>query len=460
MATVTRENIGLLNDRLTVAITASDYLNNFEQSLKKYAKSANISGFRKGMVPVGLIKKMYGQNLFADELVRSVEKQLNEYITEEKLNIFAQPLPVENTKKKIINMHDSREYEFIFEIGLKPEFEIDLSKFNGVRYKVTVSDEMINEEVNRLQAQHGKMTDLETINNENCVLNVKFAESDKDGNEVEGGSGVQDISLLVKYFQPEFRKNLLDKKKDEFVVLQLKEAFEGNELKTVLKNLELNEEDKTSAEKYFKLTITKIGFPEKADLNEDFFKTVYPNKQINTEEDLRAALKEEMEAYYVVQSRNQLHDQIYHYLIDNTKFDFPVSFLKRWLQVGGEKPKTEEEVESEYPHFESQLKWSLITSKLVTDNKIEVLPNDIHSLAKAQLLLYMGGQLGASALDSNQQWVEDYANRMMKDEKFVEDSYHRISSEKMFAAVEAQVTAPEEPIDAESFADKLHHHHH
>ena len=169
-------------------------------------------------------------------------------------------------------------------------------------------------------------------------------------------------------------------------------------------------------------------------------------------------MKEEIETYYAAQSRNQIHDQIYHHLLDHTTMDFPETFLKRWLQTGGEKPKTAEEAEAEFPSFKDQLRWTLITNKLTADHKIEVGQDDIRNFAKQQLFQYMGNQLGA--LGDNQQWVDDYANRMMQDKKFVEDSYHRIATEKMFATLETLVTAKEEEISAEDFASKLHHHHH
>ncbi|MFN3666841.1 MAG: hypothetical protein ACK4S0_11810 [Sediminibacterium sp.] len=197
---------------------------------------------------------------------------------------------------------------------------------------------------------------------------------------------------------------------------------------------------------------------EKAELNAELFASVYPNASIATEEDFRAEVKKEIANYYAQQARNQIHDQIYHHLVDHTNMEFPEGFLKRWLQTGGEKPKSAEEAETEYPSFVNQLKWTLVSSKLAADNKIEVLPDDIRDFAKQQLFSYMGGQLGA--LGDNQQWVEDYANRMMQDRKFVEDSYHRISTEKLFGILETQVTAKEESISAEAFAEKLHHHHH
>lgn len=453
MASVTRENIGLLNDKLTVQLNKEDYYNGFEQSLKKYAKTANIPGFRKGMVPAGLVKKMYGQGVFNDEVLRKVETELNAYLNKEKLEIFAQPLPLDNDASKL-DMNNPGEYTFSFEVGLKPDVAIDAAKINVTRYKINVTDEMVQEEVERLQIRNGKMTEPETVTGDDNVVNVKFIECDQDGNEVEAGIS-KDNSLLVKYFEAGFRKNLMGKKKDDTLVLQLSKAFEDKEKEAILGDLGLSKED---GDKYFKILITKVGLVEKAELNEEFFLAVYPNQEIKSEADFRAAVKAEIDAHFDQQSRNQIFDQIYHHLVDHTEMQFPESFLKRWLQTGGEQPKTAEEAEQDYPTFANQLKWTLVSSQLIQDNKIEVMPDDIRDFAKQQLFSYMGGQLGA--LGDNQQWVDDYANRMMQDRKFVEDSYHRISTDKMFTALEGQVNAKEEAISAEDFAKKLHHHHH
>ena len=453
MASVTRENIGLLNDKLTVQLSKEDYYSGFEQSLKKYAKTANIPGFRKGMVPAGLVKKMYGQGVFSDEILRKVEAELNSYLDQEKLEIFAQPLPLDNDAAKL-DMNAPVDYTFSFEIGLKPAFEIDPKNIKVTRYKIIVTEEMVQEEVERLQIRNGKMNEPETVTGDDNVLNVTFIECDADGNEIENGVR-KDNSLLVKYFEENFRKNFLGKKLGDAVVLQLSKAFEDKEKEAILGDLGLTKED---GDKYFKLQITKLGLVEKADLNEKFFLSVYPNTEIKTEADFRAAVKTEIEGHFDQQSRNQVFDQVYHHLLDHTPMEFPENFLKRWLQTGGEQPKTAEEAETDYPNFANQLKWTLVSSKIIQDNKIEVLPDDIRDFAKQQLFSYMGGQLGA--LGDNQQWVDDYANRMMQDRKFVEDSYHRISTDKMFNLLEGQVTATEEPISAKDFAEKLHHHHH
>lgn len=453
MAKVTRENIAKLTDKLTVTLDKADYLGNFEVSLKKYAKTANIPGFRKGMVPAGLVKKMYGQSVFTDEVLKTVESELNSYLQAEQLDIFAQPLPLDSELRNM-DVNNPESYTFAFEIGLKPAVDIDVKKVKVTRYKINVTDQMLQDELERLQIRSGKMTEPEAVTGDDNVLNVKFIECAKSGAAIEGGI-TKDNSLLVKYFEPKFRKNLIGKKNDDNVVLQLGKAFEAKEKDAILADLGLTDAD---ADKYFSLQITKVGLVEKAEMNAEFFASVYPNSAIATAEEFTAEVKKEMEAYYDAQSRNQIHDQIYHHFVDHTPMELPEGFLKRWLQTGGEKPKTEAEAEADYPSFASQLKWTLVSSKLAADNKIEVMPDDIRDFAKQQLFSYMGGQLGA--LGDNQQWVEDYANRMMQDRKFVEDSYHRISTEKLFGIIETQVTAKEESISAEDFAKKLHNHHH
>ena len=451
MATVTRENIGLLNDKLIVKIAKEDYINSFEQGLKKQAKNANIPGFRKGMVPAGLIKKMYGQGILTEEVIRLAERQLYEYMQTEKLDIFAQPLPLEFDTNKI-EVNNPTDYTFSFEVGLKPTINIDAKSIKATKYVIEIEEKLVDEELDRLRTRHGKMTEPETVTGDDNVLNVNFVETDENGVEVAGGI-TKANSVLVKYFAEGFRSNLLGKKKDDVIALQLNKAFEDKELDFIAQDLGITKEEEA---KHFNITITKVGHVEKAELNEEFFEAAFPGKEIKSEADSRNAIKEDIAAAYAAQSRNQIHDQIYHHLVDHTKIEFPESFLKRWLHNGGDTRKTAEEAEAEFPSFANSLKWTLITSQVANDNKIEVLPEDIRTFAKNQLMGYMGGAM----LDDSQPWMEDYVNRMMKDKKFVEDSFYRIQTEKMFAILEAEVSLKEESISAEDFAKKQHHHHH
>jgi len=463
MATVTRENIGLLNDKITVKVAGEDYLPSFEKAIRNYSKNANIPGFRKGMVPAGMIKKMHGQAVFTDEVIKTVEKELTNYMASQNLQIFAQPIPVmEENDARRLDMNNPAEYAFAFEVGLKPEFEVaDLSKEQLTRYKVTVTDDMINEEINRLQVRHGEMTYPESVTGDDNVVNVTFIESDEAGNEKEGGIR-KDNSLLVKYFAPGYRQHLMGKKNEDSVVLQLKTAFEEKEREWVLQDLGLDKEDPAAAEKYFKLQITKVGLVQKPAMDEKFFEAVYPGKDIKTEEAFRNAIREEIQAYWDKQASNHLQHELYHVLLDHTHIDFPESFLKRWIQSGGEQEKTPEEVEQEFPSFKNQLKWSLITEKIMEQNNLEVTREDIEAHARQQLLGYMGGQMTDPETGAEFSWITDYVKRMAADRKFVEDAHHRIGVEKVLQWAESKANATGKPVSVEEFTKELekHQHHH
>ena len=464
MATVTKENIGLLHEKLTVKLEKTDYLPSFEKALKDYSKKANIPGFRKGMVPAGLIKKMYGPSLFTDEVLRSVDRELISYLQNDKLDIFAQPLPLE-TDIRQLDVNNPAEYTFHFEVGMKPDFQLpDLGKVNITGYKVTATDEMIDSEITRLQNRYGNMKDEDTVNSEENVLNVIFMEADENGREAEGGIK-KDNSLLVKYFKADFRNNLIGKVTNDFVIVELDKAFDEKELDFILSDLGLDKNDPASSKKHFKIQITKIGLLEKKELNEEFFNQLYPGQDIKSEADFRNKIKEEIEAYWKGQARNQIHDQVYHELIDHTEIKFPEDFLKKWLKTqnnSGDKdaaPKPDEQVEQEFPTFLSQLKWTLISDKIVQDNTIQVQPDEIRNFAKQQLLGYMGN-MGTNAED--QPWVNDYIERMMKDRKYMEDAYNRIQGQKIFEWAETQVKPTAKEISAEEFTKMVeaHQHHH
>ena len=367
MATITRENIGVLNDRITVKISREDYISSFEKSLKNYSKSASLPGFRKGMVPAGLVKKMHGQAVFTDEVLKTVEKELSKYMVDEKLDIFAQPLPLPDNDARQLDVNNPSEYTFGFEVGLKPEFEVaELSSQKVPYYVIQVDDAQINEQIERLQKAYGKKKDPDA----------------------------------------------------------------GDEEENI----------------------------EKAEVNQELFKAVYPAKEITTEEDFRAEIKKEMEAYWETQSKNQLQHEIYHRLLEHSSISFPEGFLKRWLENSGENQKSAEEVEKEFPSFVDQLKWTLINDKIASDQKIEIKPEDLKEFAKKQLFGYMGMQ----SLGDDQPWVEEYVNKMMQDRKFIDDSYHRLRTDKVFEWAEGQVQKEDKPVSIDDFTKMVqeHKHHH
>ena len=453
MATVTQNDVAPLHKQLNITINKEDYLPSFEKSLKDYSKKANIPGFRKGMVPAGLIKKMYGSSLFTDEVLKTVDKEVFKFLETEKLDIFAQPLPVDFNLQQL-DVNNPENYTFTFEVGMKPAVQVpDLAKESVKRYKIIITDEMLAEEVERLRNRYGNMTEPETVEGDDTVLNVTFIETDAAGNEIEGGIR-KDNSILVKYFKEGFKANALGKKKDDTIELALDEAFDEKEKQWIVQDLGLD----TSTDKYFKLVITKLGLVEPRELNEELFKQLFPTEEVKTEEEFRNRVKQELEKQWDAESRNQLQHNLYHVLLEHTKIDFPADFLKRWLKTQGKEgeAKTDEEVEAEFPNFINQLKWTLITDELTKKADIQVQQDEVRQFAKQQLLGYMG----MATMDDEQDWVRDYIDRMMKDRKYVDDAYNRLQTQKMFDWAESQVNAIDTPITKEEFSHMNREHQH
>ena len=453
MATVVRENIGLLNDKLTVKLTKEDYLPAFDKKLKEYSKTANIPGFRKGMVPAGMMKKMYGPGIFSDEVLRTIEKELYAYLEKERPEIFAQPLPLEGEMSKL-DMNNPNDFDFAFEIGLKPAYTLpDFNKGNFTRNNVNVTDEMVNEEIERMRLKAGKMQEKEAISTEEDVVNVLFTECDENSIETEGGISKEN-SVIVKYFKPKMQQQMMGKKVGESFVFQLASTFEGDKLEMMLQDLGFSKDDAEAAKKYFKLEIKTIGLIEKRELEESFFEEVYPGKGIKTEAELKAGLRDELEKYWASQSRNQLHDQLYHYLLDETKMEFPKPFLTRWLKTGGDKTRTQEEAEVEYPTFEGQLKWTLISDQIIKENKLEVADDEIRASMREEVSRYFGQM----SMGQDMSWLDSYIDRMMQDEKQLDATYRRLITEKLFGCVESKSTPTEKKVTVDELLATQHKH--
>jgi trigger factor len=295
------------------------------------------------------------------------------------------------------------------------------------RYKVEVTETNINEEIEKLQSKLGKMTEPETVDSPEHVLNVLIEESDAEGNDIENGIQ-KDNSLLVKYFTTAYQQKLIGLKKDDFIILQLVEAFEEKERDWLIKDLGVDASDPIQLEKFYKMTITKIGFVEKRALDEEFFKEAFPTKEITTEAAFRDVIKDEIQAQWDKQAQNLLHHEIYHAMLETIKIDFPTNFLKKWMQVGGEKRKSFEEVEAEFPGFIAQLQWTLLTDKIADEASLDVDVEEIKESTRQQIMGYFGGM----SMGGNLDWLDSYVDRMMQDEQQMESTYRRLLTEKIF----------------------------
>lgn len=451
MATIERDNIGLLNDRITIRLSKEDYLPTFEKKVKEYSKSANIPGFRKGMVPTGLVKKMYGPSIFTDEVLKTVEKELRQYLQTAKPDIFAQPMAVGNPPEKM-DFNNPDEYAFGFEIGLKPEFSIaPLKKAKLVRHVIEVTDAMVDKDIENLRQRAGQPLETKTVADKAAWLVFQFTELDAAGNPLENGMEKEvrlDYADFIESVQSSLWGQSAGYELSGVPYSWLTEAAQ----RKLAGTLSIPENDN----RVFRATVKKIEISEPHPLNEELFKQAFPQDEIGSEAQFRDKIREELAQYWSAQSRNQLHDQIYHYLIDETPMEFPAPFLKRWLQSGGEKPKTSDEVEAEFPKFSNQLKWMLISEKLIAENGLTVSSEEVKEEMRAEVARYFRGMSGMEAMP----WLETYINRMMQDEQQVESTYRRLINTRLFHWAESQLDAKEKSITVEAFSELVHHHEH
>ncbi|MBP6624551.1 MAG: trigger factor [Chitinophagaceae bacterium] len=461
MANVIQENIGLQHDKITIQLTKEDYLPSVDKALKQLSKNAAIPGFRKGMVPVGMIRKMYGQSVFTDEVLKVAGTQLENHLMEKKAEIFARPIPSATQLQYNFDLNNPQDFVFEFEIGTRPEFEIPLlegSKTFPV-YKVEVTEEIMQEELEKLQYKAGEMTEPESVTGEDNVLNVIFDECDADGNLVEGGIH-KDNSLLVKYFTAGLQAQLMGKRNGDSLVFNLQDTFDEKLLPAILKDLSLDPADASSKDKFFKLSITKVGLVTKAEIGPEFFEKIYAGREITTEEQFKEVLKAEIQQYWDTQARTFLHNEIFESLVHETSIQIPVEFLKRWMSVGGETYKSPEEVNKEWGTFDHQLRWQLITDKLSEMYDIDVTQSELEEAGKAQVMSYFGQYGQMPAMDP--EWMDPLIKKQLADPKFRDELYHKIKTDKIFWVLEQKLNLQETEVTVEEFAkvQPSHHHHH
>ncbi len=440
MATVVRESLGELHEKLTVTVSKEDYLPNFEKALKQYGKQATIPGFRKGMVPTGIIKKMYGEGVFQEEVLKTLDTKLGEFIETEKIDFFAQPLPVQETAPDI-KMASPQDYSFSFELGLRPTFKVaDLKAGNFTKYQIQITDDVIEKEIANMQKRASSLENAEVIQlaDDNITLQV----------QVEDGEA-KEFGIPASYFKEDFRNaNVIGKKATEQITFTIEEAFDTTEQNYIKKELGISKADEDASAKSFSATVVNIKTPVIPALNEAFFEQVYAGKDIKTFDAFKEAVVKDMEAYYEGVAKGSISDQVYKYWLDNTTMTLPENFLKNWMQKGQEKPITMEQAEKDYPNFSKSLQWTLISNEIAQANEIKVEMEDIKRYAKNQLFSYYGGAMG---MDEDAPWVQDFANKMTQDKKFVNEAAERIVQEKIFDWAETQVSTKDESISLEAF---------
>ncbi|MBS1615489.1 MAG: trigger factor [Bacteroidetes bacterium] len=458
MATITREALGSLHEKITVALSKDDYSPAFEQSLKNYAKNANVPGFRKGKVPSGMVRKMYGQSVFQDEVLRSAGQQIDKYIQEQDLGIFGQPMILPPSEPLRLDMNQPQDFEFAFEIGLKPDFELPaLQQGTALTlYKVQVSDEMLNDEVQRIARRNGKVENPEEITTKENILYANIQRVDEAGQPLEGAAPVEE-TILIEKLPANLQERLMGQKTGSKLVFRPVDVASEEELPVFLKDT--LKSDASNAGQTVELSITKIGLLIPCEIDATLFSQTFPNEMITDEAGFRAKLREELSQQFAQASENRLNDEIYEMLVHGTPMQLPVPFLKRWMREGGEKPRSEAQVEHDFPGFDHQLRWTLISDKLIKDSGVEVSHEEVLANLKGRILSHFG--MGA---DEDADWVNDYVKKLSSDEKSLNETYQQMLFGKLFAWLRGKFAIEEKEVGEKEFFALPHphegHHHH
>jgi trigger factor len=437
---ITKENIDALNAVVKVDIVADDYQAKVSELLTDYRKKADIPGFRKGHVPMGMIKKQYGKSIMIDEVNKLLQSSLNTFLTEEKLDILGNPLPI---IKDEFNW-DAETFSFEFELGLAPEFEVNLkSKKKVNQYTIVATPELIDKEIENIQKRYGKISSLDTANEHSNVTGT-FTNEEK---EIE-----KKTTFLVDDLKgKKNKKKVIGAKVGDSIELETKKLFEDDQKLQHILGVSDQETD------YLDITVTftveEITETEPADLDKELFDKLFPDGSVSSVTELRDKIKEDSEKQFQQQADQQLLNAVIEHLVENTKFDLPSKFLQKWLTTAGEKELSPEEASNEYNKSEKGLRYQLIEGKIMKDNDIKIDYAELVDYAKGFIRSQMA-QFGN--LNPEEKELDDIASRILQNQEEAQKLQSQLISQKLLAFYKEEVNFKTKEVSYEDFIKEVY----
>ena len=442
-----KEETGAQQALIKIKIQPEDYDDKVQEGLKTYKRTATMKGFRKGMVPGSLIKKMYGNQILADELNKLIQTELGKFLEESKIDLLGDPLPLENESNNI-DIDTPGEYEFHFELGVAPEFDLNVlegePEFEQV--EIIIEDSMINDEVERLQKQYGEMTNPEGKPEEGDVLYCSLEELDEEGNVKEGGVS-NDTPIALDMLKDEWQKKALDMETGSSVDADITEMIDRSEHDIAHHILGMEAHNLEGVNKIFRVNLKKINRVIPAEINEELLSKIFGD-EIKDEEGMRNKISEELSAYFDKDTERKLEADIVDKLLEETKMDFPQDFLKKWLLATNEQNLTEEQINDEYGYFERSLKWSLIIKKISRENEIKVDLEQMRNYVKANVLRQYG------IVESEQfpaEAVNNMADEVLKDEEQRKKIYDTLLEEQLFTWIKSKIKTKRKKLSLDDY---------
>lgn len=441
---ISLQNVNNVSAVLTVQIEKADYQVQVDKSLKTLRQRVNMPGFRKGMVPMGLIKKQYGVSVLIEEVDKLMQEKVGEYIRENKVNMLGTPLPKENN----VNFETDENFEFSFDIALAPEFNVELSAADTVDYyDIEVTDAMVDQQVKMYTQRTAKYDKVEEYQ-ENDMLKGLLAELDENGSTKEGGIQVEGAVMMPSYMKNDDQKAIFNGAKTNTVlVFNPSVAFDNNEAE-LASLLKIQKEEVAAHAGNFSFQIEEITRMIPGELNQELFDQVLGEGKASNEEEFRAQIKETIAGQFAADSDYKFLIDVRNYIVNKMgKLEFADDLMKR-IMLENNKEKGEEFVSEHYEKSLEELTWHLVKEKLVAANNIKVEQADVNEMAKeatrAQFAQY-------GMINVPEELLENYSKEMLKKRESVEALVNRVVESKLSEILKGQVTLNHKAVSAEEF---------
>ncbi len=444
---IKKDSIDELNAVLTIKIEKPDYEERVDNILKDYRKKARFDGFRPGKVPQGLVSKMYRKPVLAEEINKILSESLSKYLVDEKLNILGEPLPNADKPVNIDWDHDS-EFEFAFDIGLAPEIDITISEKDKLPYyKIRVDEDERNKQIDRIQSRFGTHTDAAEITG-NDMLKADLTETDRKGSPVEDGIRVEDATISLEFVKDEkIKKKFRGCKPGDQLIIDVKKAFENETDLAALLKIEKGRLADIHPE--FQVTLKSVSRFEKAEVNQDLFDKVYGKDNVRSEEEFKTKVEEELKSAFERNSDYKFRQDAREYCLEKFNKELPGEFLKRWLMHTNEGKVTQEQIDKDFDHFKTDLKWQLIKGKVTRDNELKINEEEllIHAreAIRQQFIQYYG--IGEVPGDMLEKYAQESLKRDDERSRYIES----LNENKVYEFIQKTVKLDTKEITLEKF---------
>ena len=443
---VSFENQDKVNGLMTIIVEESDYKEKVEKSLKDYRKQANIPGFRKGMAPMGLIKKQYGEYLKLDTINKVVGEELYKYIKDNKINMLGEPLP--SAKQEAQDLEKEPPYTFYFDIAVAPELKVELtSKDKLPYYDIKVDDATVDKQVDIFASRTGQYIKAEEYQ-KNDMLKGDLRELDEKGNTKEGGITLEAAVMMPEFIKVEDQRKLFDNAKlGDVIVFNPRKAYPDNDSE-IAALLKIKREEVAQHEGDFSYQITEISRFEKAEVNQALFDQIYGEGEVKSLEEFRTKIAEGIKEQTVTDCDYKFLLDVRSYLEGKVgKLTFPDEILKRVMLLNN-KERGEEFVEKNYEASIQQLTWHLIKEQLVEANKVKIEDKDVREAAKETARIQFA-QYGM--IQVPEEYVDNYVTEMFKKKENVDAFVDRAIDLKLIEALKKVVTLEIKEVTLDEF---------